>query len=68
MRRIGALAVIGEHLDDPALADGAVPPVVDHPGHLAAQGRQPGDAVVDFRQVPPGNGIGIGAGLGGIAG
>jgi len=54
-----ALAVVGQHFDDPAIADPAVAAFLDHAGQLAAQRRQAGDAAVDLGQVVARDAVGL---------
>jgi hypothetical protein len=56
-----ALPVIGENLDDPAFGD---PTVVtrDHRLELVAQGREPGDLVLDLSKMGLGDVVNLAAG------
>ena len=54
-----ALAVVGQHFDDPAIANPAVPAFLHHARQLAAQRREAGDAAVDLGQVVARDAVGL---------
>lgn len=48
--RVGAIAVVGQHFDDPAFADLPMPAPLHHQLKLGLQGRQAADALLDLHE------------------
>ena len=63
MTMMSALAVIGEHLDHPALVDPAMAAALHHDFQLGLQRHQAADALLDLDEARLGDGVGGGAGL-----
>ena len=57
-----AVAMIGQRLNDPAVAEPAMAALLDHPCKLALEAQQAGDTPVDLRQVAAGFAVGLAAG------
>ena len=55
---VNALAVVGEHLDNPALHDAAVTASLDHGLQLGLKRGQAGDALLHLNQARPRNDVG----------